>query len=339
MDYDKMQFTKLDDLLKLPWFAKNDKGEFMIKPGADVPPIYDDHSHLGWSFFAGHVIDHQKYYGPTKFYYDFTTEEEFIHEQGTHPSKKENNMMTFDCATIFFRCPPHAKCQTVPNLIESLDRFGIKGQMLAPIEVPFRARHARQTFAAIKADKRLYAYAAVHPQTPTFKERIDDMVSQGARGLKYHPEFQFYPPNAKRAMRIFEYCEQIDLPVMCHSGSTGVEPPMMRSLSDLKRFDDVFKAFPNLKFTLGHAGLIYPEPALEYQKKYPNVYLDLAGQAGKHIALTLKHGDHDRIMYGSDWAFYPMEVTLARTLIELEKYPKSREKVMGANCKRLYKLD
>lgn len=89
---------------------------------------------------------------------------------------------------------------------------------------------------------------------------------------------------------------------------------------------------------LGHAGIKYNDEAIAYANKYPQVWLDLAGQTTPQIRNILKQADNDRILYGSDWPFYPMAVTLARTLVALEDFPQSREKVMYSNMERLLNL-
>lgn len=340
MDILDIDVRTLDDLAKLPWFEKRDDGHIWMKEGADCPPIADDHSHLGWSYFFGRVINHLDAPGPVQYYYDFTipAEADILHEQG-HPTDTEAKMIEKDCYLIIGRCPPVSKTQTVPNLLAEMERFDVRHIVSAPIEIPGRSRHARQTVAACKSDPRLISYAAVHPQTPSYEQRIKDQVADGALGLKYHPEFQFCAPDNPRAMRIFAVCEELGLPVLCHSGCTGEEPPFMQKLATMDRYRVIFETFPKLDFIMGHAGLRNTEEAIAYANEFPRVWLDLAGQTTPQIELVLEKADHDRILYGSDWPFYPMAVTIARTLAALEKYPQAKEKVMYKNMERLLKLN
>jgi len=328
----------MNDFPKLPWFEKGDDGHIRIKKGT-CPPVYDDHSHFGWSYFFGHVIDHGKKYGDTQYFYDFEqpAPENILSVQG-HPTDPEAKLIERDIYKILVRCPPIAKRQTAPNLLEEMERFNVQKIALSPIEIPLRSRHARQTVATCRMDGRLVAYAGVHPQTPSYEKRIRDQVADGALGFKYHPEFQFCAPDHPRALRIFAVCEELGLPVLCHSGCTGQEPPFMQKLAAMERYDVVFRTFPKLNFILGHAGLKYNEEAIAYANKYEQVWLDLAGQTTPQISLVLRKADRNRILYGSDWPFYPMAVTLARTLVALEEFPDALEKVMYGNMQRLLKL-
>lgn len=341
MNFSELDIRCMDDLLKLPWFDKNEAGKIRFKPGADVPPVYDNHSHLGWSYLFGGVIDHMKDDLPLRYYYDFEkpTPEHLLDEQG-HPTAAEAKLIENDIYVIMFRCPPVSRTQTVPHLQREMDLFDVRGIAIAPIEIPIRSRHARQTLAAceIAGDKRLIPYAGIHPQTPNPEKCIAAQIKRGAKGLKFHPEFQFVAPDHPKAMRIFAACEKLKLPVLCHSGCTGKEPGFMQKLAAMERYDIVFKTFPELQFVLGHAGIKYNDEAVAYANKYPQVWLDLAGQTTPQIRNILKRADNDRILYGSDWPFYPMAVTLARTLVALEDFPQSRLKVMYSNMERLLDL-
>ncbi len=340
MDLEKIEVKTYGDLAKLPYFKLGEDGKLRINPEAGIPPIIDDHSHLGWSYFFGGVINHLDPERKVWYFYDYSEPQDVLNEKA-HPTPAEKKMIEHDIYMILFRCPPIGRAQTVPNMLEEMDLFNVSHICISPIEIPFRSRHARQTFAATAAScpERLLPFAAVHPYTPSYEKRIRDMVAQGARGFKYHPEFQFVAPDSKKAMRIFALCEELGLPVLCHSGFTGAEPGFMKKLAALPRYRVVFETFPKLNFILGHAGLNNVTEALEYAREFPQVYLDLAGQTAGVIKEIIGKADTDRVLYGSDWAFYPMGVTIARTLIATEGKPDVRRKIMRDNAARLFKIN
>ena len=339
MGLDKIEIRTYADIAKLPWFKIGVDGELRIDPGAGVPEIIDDHSHFGWSYYFGGVVNLLDGSRPLRYFYNYDTPQDVLDEK-EHPYPEEKKMIEKDVYLILFRCPPISRTQTVPHLLNEMDRFNVKHICISPIEIPIRSRHARQTFAACStcAD-RLIPFAAVHPYTPSYEKRIRDMVGQGARGFKYHPEFQFVAPDNKRALRVFALLEELGLPVLCHSGFTGTEPKFMQKLAALERYRVIFESFPKLNFILGHSGLKNVREALAYAKEFPQVYLDLAGQPARMIKEIIANADADRILYGSDWAFYPMAVTLARTLVATEGMPDVRRKILHDNAARLFKLD
>ncbi|MFA6450734.1 MAG: amidohydrolase family protein [bacterium] len=340
MDIGKIEIRTQSDLAKLPWFKLGEDGKLRIDPAAGVTEIIDDHSHLGWSYFFGGVIDHMDASRPVKYFYDYDMDQDVLNEK-THPTPEEGKLIEKDIYMMLFRCPPIARTQTAPHMIEEMDRFNVKHILVSPIEIPFRSRHARQTFAtAAKCGGRLIPFAAVHPYTPSYEKRVRTMIAQGARGFKYHPEFQFVAPDNKKALRLFALLEELDLPVLCHTGFTGAEPAFMQKLAALPRYRVIFESFPKLKFVLGHAGLKNIPEALAYAAEFPQVYLDLAGQTAECTREIIQKADVDRVLYGSDWPFYPMGVTLGRTLVATEGMPEEvRRKVLHDNAAKLYKLD
>jgi uncharacterized protein len=338
MELGKIEVKTYNDLSKLPWFELAEGGRIRVKPGAGVPNIVDDHSHLGWSYFFGGVINHLDASKPVWYFYNYDEPQDVLNEKG-HPTEAEKKMIEHDIYMMLFRCPPIARAQTVPNILAEMDELNVTHTCLLPIEIPLRSRHARQTFAAVADTPRLIPFAAVHPQTPTYEKRIRDMVLQGARGLKFHPEFQFCAPDSKRAMQIFEVCESLGLPVLCHSGCTGTEPPWMQKLAGIERYRVIFKTFPKLSFILGHAGLKNVPEALDYAREFEQVYLDLSGQPVYVIEDVIANADINRILYGSDWAFYPMAVMLARTLVATEGKGDARQKILHDNSYKLLHLD
>ena len=339
VDLENIEIKVFDDLAKLPWFKFGEDGKLRVDPGAGVPEIIDDHSHLGWSYFFGGVINHLDGSRPLRYFYNYDFPQDVLNDKA-HPTPDESKLIERDIYMILFRCPPIARTQTAPHMIDEMDRFNVKNICVLPVEIPIRSRHARQTFAAAaKCGGRLIPFAGVHPYTPSYEKRIRDMVAQGARGFKYHPEFQFVAPDNKKTLRIFALLEELDLPVLCHSGFTGAEPGFMRKLAALPRYRVIFESFPKLKFILGHAGLNNIPEALAYTAEFPQVYLDLSGQTAAATRGIIEKADTDRILYGSDWPFYPMGVTLARTLVATEGMPDEvRRKILHDNAARIFKL-
>ena len=53
----------------------------------------------------------------------------------------------------------------------------------------------------------------------------------------------------------------------------------------------------------------------------------------------LERYDTEKVLFGSDWPFYPLAVMLARCLVATESRPHLREPLFRANAKRLLALD
>lgn len=340
MGLEDIKLERYDDLVKLPWFEKREDGRMMIKPGSGAPRVLDTHTHLGWSYLGGAVIDYEKFHEKTLQYYNYDNAPVTFERDG-HPNTSELNAMTFDIALIVLRCPPQAKTQTAANILEEMDRFGYAASVILPIEIPLRSRHAYQCVTTCAKHERLISFAAVHPLTKYKKLRLDWQVSQGAIGLKYHPEFQFCPPDAKGAVELFGMCAERGLPVMGHSGATGREPKWMQKLAEPERFIPALEAHPKLQLIFGHTGIIHNDRVIAIAKRFPDqVWLETSGQGVQNIRHILDSYDKQRVLYGSDWSFYPLGVPMARSLVALESYPAEvAEDYFHANAARLLGFD
>ena len=340
MDYSSIQLNNYKELVKLPWFELREDGRLKVKADAGVPPILDLHAHLGWSYFGGRVVPYDSLSdGEALQYYDYSKNPISL-DKDEHPLKSEADGITVDIALILMRCPPIARTQTAANLLEEMDRFNTVATCLHPIEIPFRSRHAYQTVTTCKKYERLIAFAGVHPWTRWKKLRLDWQISQGALGLKYHPEFQFTPPDSRGAMDLFAMCRDRGLVIQAHSGATGTEPGWMQKLSHPDRYRKAVEAFPDLKIILAHTAIIHYEAAIAMARAYENVYVDTSGQGRPVLRQIFDQVPAHKILYGSDWSFFPLGVPIARSMAALDGYPEAfKDDYFFRNGCRLLGLD
>ena len=146
-------------------------------------------------------------------------------------------------------------------------------------------------------------------------------------------------PDNKHAMGLFEWCEDRDLPVVAHCGYKGVEPPRLREKSEPARFRPMLEAFPKLRVVMAHTGIILHKEILSLAREFEDqVWLDIAGQDVPTTLESLAGYDTKRILYGSDWPFYPLAVALARALIATEGREQVRADLLHDNAARLFGL-
>lgn len=340
MDWMNIQINNYNELVKLPWFEMDGNGRLQVKMDSGVPPILDVHTHLGWSYFGGRVVKYDELQpGGAQQYYDYNNNPVNLDADG-HPFKSEADGITVDIALIIMRCPPKAATQTAANLLDDMDKFNTVASVALPIEIPARSRHAYQTIITCEKHERLIAFAGVHPWTRFKKLRLDWQMEHGAIGLKYHPEFQFCAPDKKGALELFGMCHERGLVVQAHSGSTGTEPGWMQKLSHPDRYRAVIEKYPGLKIILAHTAIIHYKDAIAIARQYPNVYVDTSGQGVPALREIFDNVPRDRILYGSDWTFFPLGVPIARSMAALEGYPEEfKEDYFYRNAARLLGID
>jgi hypothetical protein len=151
------------------------------------------------------------------------------------------------------------------------------------------------------------------------------LVSSGAvRGLKLHPPLQQFSPDDRLAYPLYEVFAEARLPVLFHTGHSGIGTGMSGGGIRLKYgnpmpIDDVAVDFPDLPIILAHPSFPWQDEAISICLHKPTVYIDLSGWSPKYFSPTLvqyantllKH----KVLFGSD---YPL-LTPDRWLADFEK--------------------
>jgi uncharacterized protein len=333
MAYEKRNIRTLSDLAKLPWFEADERG-IRVRRDADLPPVIDAHTHLGFSYGFSPRLDLKAKTPEVKHFRDFNTPRDILYALPRF-SAEESEELKREFLWIMVKQPARARTHTLPNQVDEMDRSGIGRAVSLPIEIPFWPRHSRHTLETCKGQDRVIPFAGVHPWDPDPRGRLEWFIAQGCRGMKYHPEFQFHPPDTRAALKLFGFCEEMDVVVLSHSGSTGSEPAWIQRMSELRRFRVIFKHYPKLRFVLGHCGIKNVDEAIAYNREFPNIWLETSGQPVPVLRKVFKEADTDRLLFGSDWPFTPMVIALARALIATEDAPELRRKLLSGNAARL----
>ena len=122
--------------------------------------------------------------------------------------------------------------------------------------------------------ERIISFASIDPRRKKapdlFRTCIEDYR---LRGLKWHPDNGYYP-NSPEAYRVLEVAEELDVPLLTH---TGPLPPGFRSKhSHPIHLDDVALDFPKLKIIAAHMGDMWWRDWVAIAKYKKNIYGDLA---------------------------------------------------------------
>ncbi len=330
----------MSELDRLPWFEKGEGGAIQLVEDSCVPPVFDVHAHVGWTYGFSRPIDHTRTPQPIRYFYDYDVDQDVLFEE-SHPTKAEEAAFKRDLNGVLFRPGKQRSSHTAANLAVAMDRFNYRHCCLLPIEIPVHSRHTAHTFAASKIDARLIPLASVNPRSWGRRQeaRLEELFKQGAPAIKFHPEFQFIAADHPDALKQFAWCAEHNVPVLAHCGSTGSEPAWLRRKSEPNRFRTALNFFPDLRLILAHTGLQCHAETLAVARDYPEqVWLDISGQAVPVIQTILKTHDRAKVMYGSDWPFYPLAVALGRALVATEECPDYRQDLLGGNAARLLHL-
>ncbi len=170
----------------------------------------------------------------------------------------------------------------------------------------------------------------------------------GLLGLKFQQAAQAFFPNDRRFYPLWEKCVELKIPVLFHLGTTGYGANQpggagirLKYTQPIPYLDDVAADFPELTIVGAHPAWPWQEEMLAIVLHKTNVHIDLSGWSPKYFPESLKRDVNgrlqDRVMFGSDHPFIPLERWLAD--FEGEGYkPEVVEKVLYKNAQRILGL-
>ena len=167
------------------------------------------------------------------------------------------------------------------------------------------------TGAAKHADV-LVPFASVDPHDgASAVASLRDLAAAGARGLKLHPSRQGFTPNDAAHYPLYETAQELRLPVVFHTGQTGIGAGLPGGrgiklrLSDPMLIDDVAADFPDLTIVLAHPSVPWQDAAISIATHKANVFIDLSGWSPKYFPPQLVRAANGllkrKVMFGSDY--------------------------------------
>lgn len=133
----------------------------------------------------------------------------------------------------------------------------------------------------------------------------------GARGFKLHPTVQGFDPSDPALETFWAALETIGLPVIVHTGQTGVGAGtpgghgFRTRLSNPMLLDDVLASHPGLPIVLAHPSVPWVDEQLSVATHKGNAWIDLSGWSPKYFPPQLVKAANsylrDRVMFGSDF--------------------------------------
>ncbi|GIW45753.1 MAG: hypothetical protein KatS3mg077_3035 [Candidatus Binatia bacterium] len=339
-------FEGYRDLARLDYFKLTKDGRLAIT--IDLPPVVDFHTHLGWSYFLAPQVDLLRRAERTQYLMDCDAQvppceldlDVYVNSNFTDAMRSTLRWETLRSLVLG---SPAAATHTIPNLLAEMEALAIRYAAVLPIAVrlPFSADptiHQLEAISRAQVGERLLPFASVHPNDPKAVAKLRDYAHRGVHGVKLHPEMQRFYPDSDEAMAVYAECEKLDLPVIFHAGRSGIEPEFMRPYALIRRLVRGVQQFPGVRFVFGHAGARDSEEAAMVAREHDNVWLELSSQGVTRIYELHRDLGSTKLVYGSDWPFYPQAVALAKVLLVTEHNEPARERILATNASQLLKL-
>jgi len=335
-----LRFRGYRGLAELPWFELSPEGR--LRTVVELPGIIDIHTHFGMSVVlpldqtrrserVEHLLDCDATNPGCPLDLDVYVNANFSHEAHQGLSRELLKGAFGRGAT---------RTHTGANLLAEMDDVGVARAAVLPIELglPLLVSLSERWIRTIQEQDwqdRLLPFASVHPGDADAPARLRALAAAGARGVKLHPEMQRFHPDAPEAMAVYAECERLGLPVVFHTGRSGIEPEGLRHFALPRRYQPAVAAFPGVRFVFGHGGARDLEAAIPIARAHRNVWLGLSSLGVSQIDRALAALGPDRLVFGSDWPFYHLATTLAKILIVTRGDDGARDALLRHNADAL----
>jgi len=178
-----------------------------------------------------------------------------------------------------------------------VERFVIHSSALKAFQV-----EDVNTNAANHITDKIAGFGTLHPEYQNFEKEINRIIDLGLRGIKLHPDFQFFDIDDKRMYPAYEIISHKKLPVLFHMGDEKYD------YSSAKRLSKLISDFPDLICIAAHLGGHMKWDDAEEYLVGKNLYMDTSSTSRKLSLAEIKrliraHGA-EKILFGTD---YPIE--------------------------------
>lgn len=328
-------FDRLLDLKRLPWFDAVG-GRLVLDPA--IGPVIDLHSHLALSFLRRPTVELAARTAVTSTY--LPADHRFDLDVYANRNFDDGDLAALGHDLTVDSLGPGGlrATHTIPNLVRDMRPLNIVTSVLHAIDWPWGLSSNAETWLRATAGRSdLIVFGSVHPWDRDVPAVLDEQLRLGARGIKVHPAVQLVAPSARRCRRLYAECGDRGLPIFFHCGPVDIEPRLGRRLSQVRGYVAAIDAHPETTFVLGHSGALQLPEAIALAATRPNVWLELASQSLSGVRRILAEAPVDRVVYGSDWPFYPQAIGIAKVLLATTS-PTVRAAVLHDNACRLLDL-
>jgi len=203
-------------------------------------------------------------------------------------------------------------------------------------------------FAADNSDI-MMAFASVDPTrgVEAVSEAKRLIKTGGFRGFKLHPPLQQFHANDKIAYPFYEVLNEARLPVVIHTGHSGIGTGMpggggvRLKYGNPMEIDDVAVDFPDMPIILAHPSFPWQDEAISVCLHKPQVYIDLSGWSPKYFSPTLIQYANSllkkKMLFGSDYPLLTPDRWLA-DFAGISIKDEVRPLILKENAKRLFGL-
>ena len=310
-------------LSQLPWFELDEEGR-LVCVDESLPMAIDMHAHLGMSVLFKPELDLQLKTARVKHLLDCDADvpcdlDLDIYINGNFSEANLEDLESTIMAQGLWGSDI-TRSHTIPNLIDEMNAMRVERSMILPIklDLPFgddQTESWRSEIDKSGENKRLLAGFSVHPLDDDCIEQMQEHAKSGLKVMKLHPTVQRFYPDDPAVMKVYEEARSLGVTVFFHGGRAGIEPESSHPYAMPRHYRKALLNFPEVNFILGHGGARDGDAMLELMLAHKNTWLGTHGQGVTKLDQIIEKTKGQRILFGTDWPFYHLGSSLAKTLI------------------------
>ena len=217
---------------------------------------------------------------------------------------------------------------------------GVVGGVLLP-EYALHTAGVMPVERALEVNRRYPQYIPFGALNPEIHldpvAEFERQLALGVKGLKIHGVHCQHRVNDQRLYPVYEICQDRNLPLMLHAG-TSIFPGTRLRHADPYDYDDVAVDFPSLNLILCHGGRGFWYQLAEFMvMRHENVYIDLSGLPPQNLLRyypKLAKLNH-RFLFGTDFPGVPGVAANAERIATLDLSEDVLENIFINNAGRL----
>jgi predicted TIM-barrel fold metal-dependent hydrolase len=177
----------------------------------------------------------------------------------------------------------------------------------------------------------------LHPDSEDIKGDIKHIIELGLHGVKLHPDIQKFKIDDYRCLKIYDLCEQENIPILMHTGDSRFD------FSNPNRLLPIMEIYTSLTVVGAHLGgwSVWDE-AVSTLKDLPNFYVDCSSCFpfidAKKVKELIKQYGAEKVLFGTDYPMWSpsreIEEFLALGLDEFEN-----KCILNMNAKKVFNLE
>lgn len=215
-----------------------------------------------------------------------------------------------------------------------IDRFVVQSVATTPHQVQSINNFIAAEVSAFP-DK-LIGLGTLHPDSDDLKGDLEHIKELGLHGVKLHPDIQKFKIDDYRCLKIYELCEQENLPILMHTGDYRFD------YSNPNRLVPILDIYKNLTVIGAHLGgwSVWDE-AVEKLAGYKNFYVDSSSSLyelpiERATEIIRAYGAR-RVLFGSDFPVFSPDIELER-FMALPLTDDERRMILSENVLKLYNI-